>query len=65
MNKKIEVEIIKGGSKRHEQLLRNPAFIVKHYLPDRGYVYIPVGELCGVKILEKHKIKKEGMYLII
>jgi len=32
---------------------------------DPKTVYMPVGELYGVKILAKYKIKKRGEYLIL
>ena len=42
----------------------NPAFVQAMYT-DPKTVYIPVGELYGVKILQKVKIKQQGQYLIL
>lgn len=58
--KKIEIHT----RKQIQSDLGNPSFISSRYT-DPKTVYMPVGELYGVKILAKVKIEERGEYLLL
>lgn len=58
--KKAEIH----SKKEIERDLGCPEFIGARYT-DPKTVYMPIGELYGVKILAKYKIRKRGEYLIL
>lgn len=60
MNKKIEIHTPKEIA--HD--LEKPEF-VRSFYTDKDTVYVPVGELYGVKVLMKKKVLKRGDYLLL
>lgn len=61
--KKVKIYSERSKKKIYD-ILRKSAFVSARYT-DRNTVYVPLGELYGVKILIKHKIKQKGEYLIL
>ncbi len=58
--KKVEIHT----RKQIQNDLGDPSFISARYT-DSKTVYMPIGELHGVKILAKYKIKESGEYLLL